>query len=111
MDKKQRLQRLFSKSKDKNKFLEELIFCEYADERDFENYFRIEELEESELFCLISFLYHQDCFLMMMDIMNQYQNRFLSYNESLFDEIDFSEKLISRLERMENGTLINNHNA
>ena len=102
MDKKQRLQRLFSKSKDKNKFLEELIFCEYADEHDFENYFRIEELEESELFCLISFLYHQDCFLMMMDIMKQNRERFIFFDELLFDEIEFSEKLNSRMVRLEN---------
>lgn len=103
MDKEQILQRLFSQTKeDKDILLEQLVFCKFADEYDFENYFRIGKLRESDLFCLISFLYHQDCFLMMMDIMNRYRDRFVSHDESLLRELDFSEQFISRIARLEN---------
>ena len=92
MDKKQILQRYFSQTnEDKSILLEKLAFCGFSDEYDFENYFRIDELEESELFCLISALYHQDCFLMMLDIMNRYRERFVLHDESLLKELDFSE--------------------
>lgn len=103
MEKEQILQRLFSQTKeDKEILLEQLVFCKFADEYDFENYFRIGELKESDLFCLISFLYHQDCFLMMLDIMNRYRDRFVSHDESLLRELDFSEQFISRIARLEN---------
>ena len=69
MEKEQILQQLFSQTKeDKDILLEQLVFCKFANEYDFENYFRIGKLKESDLFCLISFLYHQDCFLMMLTL-------------------------------------------
>ena len=47
MDKKQILQRYFSQTnEDKSILLEKLAFCGFSDEYDFENYFRIDELEE-----------------------------------------------------------------
>ena len=91
MEKEQILQQLFSQTKeDKDILMEQLVFCKFANEYDFENYFRIGKLKESDLFCLISFLYHQDCFLMMLDIMNRYRDRFVSHDESLLKELDFS---------------------
>ncbi len=102
MDKKQFLQRLISQTNEnKDLLLEKLVFCKFSDEYDFENYFRIGELEESELFCLVSFLYHQDCFLMMLDIMNRYKERFISHDESLLREMDFSKQFISRVAKLE----------
>lgn len=101
MDKEELLQKFYDKDRDeKNIFLEKLVFCQFADDHDFENYFRIEELEESELFCLIGFLYHQDCFLMMLEIMNKYKQRFTSHSVLCLDETVFSEQLTSRLEKM-----------
>ena len=101
MEKEQILQQLFSQTKeDKDILLEQLVFCKFANEYDFENYFRIGKLKESDLFCLISFLYHQDCFLMMLDIMNRYRDRFVSHDESLLKELDFSEQFMSRIEKI-----------
>lgn len=82
--------------------LEKFVFCESSDEKNFENYYRIKELDEGELFCLISFLYHQDCFLMMLDIMNRYKELFVSHDISLLNEIDFSEQFISRFAKLRN---------
>lgn len=42
MEKEQILQQLFSQTKeDKDILLEQLVFCKFANEYDFENYFRI----------------------------------------------------------------------
>lgn len=52
MEKEQILQQLFSQTKeDKDILLEQLVFCKFANEYDFENYFRIGKLKESDLFC------------------------------------------------------------
>lgn len=101
MDREKLLQWFYAQDYDgKNMFLEKLVFCQFADEHDFENYFRIGELEESELFCLISFLYHQDCFLMMLEIMNEHKHRFISHSVLNLDEPDIPEQLVSRLKRI-----------
>lgn len=86
----------------KEMILEKFVFCHFSDEQNFENYFKIDELGEKEFFCLISLLYHQDCFLMISDIIKRYENRFLSHQDSFLKEIDFSERFQSRLTRMEN---------
>ena len=101
MDKEKIMQSYAAQDYDKkNIFLERLIFCQFADEHNFENYFRIKELEESELFGLISFLYHQDCFLMMLEIMNEHTERFISHNEMTLERLNISKQFISRLERI-----------
>lgn len=101
MNKKQMVQKILLQTKDKDMLIEKLTFCKFSDEHDFENYFRIEELKESELFCLISFLYHQDCYLMMLDIMNRYREKFVCHDESFLMKLDFSEQFISRIARLE----------
>ena len=103
MKKEQIMQQLLLQSNENRALLlENLVFCKLSDKYDFENYFRIGELRDSELLCLISFLYHQDCFYMMMDIMNRYRERFVSYDEFLLEELDFSEELTARMERLNN---------
>lgn len=84
----------------KSIFLEKVIFCQYADELNFKNYFRIEELEESELFDLISCLYHQDCFLMILEVISEHKERFISHNEITLERLNISEQFISRLKRI-----------
>lgn len=87
--------------KSREKFLEKIAFCNFSDERDFENYFSLETLEESELDCLTSFLYQQDCFLMLLDIPGRYRKRFASHDLTLLDEVDFSDRFSSRWDRLE----------
>lgn len=102
MEKEQMLQRIQSPAnEDKNILLEKLAFCRFANDYDFENYFRIEELSESELLCLISLLYYQDCFLLMQDIMSRYKERFNLQDESILEGLDFSEQFNERLARMD----------
>lgn len=101
MEKEQMLNQLFSQTNEnKNIVLEKMVFCKFADDYDFENYFRIEDISESELVCLLSFLHHQDCYLMMLDIMSRYKERFDLQDESILEELDLSQQFISRLKRM-----------
>lgn len=101
MDKEEVLREFYIQDKkEKEMMLEKFVFCHFSSEKDFENYFRIDELEEGELFRLISFLYHQDCFLMIMDIISRHKSRFLSHRDSFLGEISFSKRFYSRLERL-----------
>ena len=81
--------------------LEKLAFCKFADRYDFENYFRIEELKDSELLCLVSFLYHHDCYLMLMDIMNNYKEKFIFADTSLLREFEPDNTLMERISRID----------
>lgn len=102
MEKEKMLQKLdLLTNEEKSLMLEKITFCKLADDFDFENYFRIGELDESGLICLISFLHHQDCYLMMLDVMNRYKQRFALQDESILGELSFSKQFISRLERMD----------
>ena len=85
----------------REKLLEEMIFCCFADDWDFENYFKISQLTEGELDCLISFLYQQDCFLMLADILNKYPESFSVHSRELLNEIDFSDRLSARFPRLD----------
>lgn len=81
--------------------LEKLAFCKYADRYEFENYFRIGKLKDSELFCLVSFLYYHECFLMMLDIMNHYKEKFIFADASLLREFELDNTLMERLSRID----------
>ena len=81
--------------------LEKLAFCKFADRYDFENYFRIEELKDSELLCLVSFLYHHECYLMLMDIMNNYKEKFIFADTSLLREFEPDNTLMERISRID----------
>ncbi len=101
MDKKE-LQKKYEEqdSMGRELLLENLAFCKFADDYDFENYFKINELNDSELLCLVSFLYHQECYLMLMDMMNRYKERFILADSSLLREFEPDDILIKRLSRI-----------
>lgn len=81
--------------------LEKLAFCKFADKYDFENYFRIGELRDSELLCLASFLYHKECFLMLSDMMNRYKERFIFSDTSILREFEPDDTLMERISRID----------
>ncbi|MBD5531586.1 MAG: hypothetical protein HDQ98_05190 [Lachnospiraceae bacterium] len=101
MDKKELLKKYEEQdSMGKALMLEKLAFCKFADRYDFENYFRIGELKDSELLCLVSFLYHQECFLMMLDIMERYQERFIFGDSSILDEAEPDDDFMERISKV-----------
>lgn len=81
--------------------LERLTFCKFADTYDYENYFRIGELKDSELLCLASLLYHHECFMMLLEIMNKHKERFIFADTSLLREFEPDENLMERLSRFD----------
>ncbi len=101
MDKKE-LQKKYEEqdSAGRELLLEKLAFCKFADRYDFENYFRIDELSDSELLCLASFLYQQDCFLMLMEMLERYKEKFVLADSSLLRELEPDDALMERLSRI-----------
>jgi len=101
MDKKE-LQKKYEEqdSMGRELLLEKLAFCKFADRYDFENYFRINELSDSELLCLASFLYQQDCFLMLMDMLERHKEKFVLADSSLLRELELDDALMERLSRI-----------
>ena len=101
MDKKE-LQKKYEEqdSTGRELLLEKLAFCKFADRYDFENYFRIDELNDSELLCLASFLYQQDCFLMLMEMLERYKEKFVLADSSLLRELEPDDALMERLSRI-----------
>ena len=101
MDKKELLKKYEEQdSMGKALMQEKLAFCKFADRYDFENYFRIEELKDCELLCLISFLYHQECFLMMLDIMDRYREKFIFGDSSILKEIELDDTFKERISKV-----------
>lgn len=80
--------------------MEKLAFCKFADNYDFENYFKIGELSDSDLLCLASFLYQQDCFLMLMNMMERHKEKFVLADSSLLRELELDDALMERLSRI-----------
>ena len=80
--------------------LEKLAFCKFADHYDFENYFRAGELKDSELLCLAGFLYHHECFLMLMDMLERHKEKFVLADSSLLRELELDDALMERLSRI-----------
>ena len=101
MDKKE-LQKKYEEqdSTGRELLLEKLAFCKFADRYDFENYFRIDELNDSELLCLASFLYQQDCFLMLLEMLERYKEKFVLADSSLLLELEPDDALMERLSRI-----------
>lgn len=101
MDKKE-LQKKYEEqdSTGRELLLEKLAFCKFADRYDFENYFRIDELSDSELLCLASFLYQQDCFLMLLEMLERYKEKFVLADSSLLRELEPDDALMERLSRI-----------
>ena len=101
MDKKE-LQKKYEEqdSAGRELLLEKLAFCIFADKYDFENYFRAGELKDSELLCLASFLYQQDCFLMLMEMLERYKEKFVLADSSLLRELEPDDALMERLSRI-----------
>ena len=101
MDKKE-LQKKYEEqdSAGRELLLEKLAFCIFADKYDFENYFRIGELSDSELLCLASFLYHKECYLILMYMLDRYKKRFVLADSSLLRELEPDDALMERLSRI-----------
>lgn len=87
--------------KGKAEMLEKVAFCSLSDDWDFNNYLRIGELKECELASLVSFLFQQDCFLMLSDILDSFRERFVSHDTTLLGEVPLSGQFCARMAKLE----------
>lgn len=81
---------------------EYMVFCQYADTFDFNNYFRLDELSECELFSIFDFLYHEDCFLMLQNLLNKYNDKLLYSENAGMNDVELRNDFDARLEKLIN---------
>ena len=77
-----------------------LAFGKFVDYYNFENYFRIGELNDNELLCLASFLYHKECYLILMIMLDRYKKRFVFATSSLLRKFEADGALMKRFSRI-----------
>ena len=82
----------------KNDFVEWVTICNYMDEQDFNNLFRLVELNEEEFFRIIDFLLKQECFNILFMLMARHMNRFNHEDWGPIQNI--GENTIMRLNRL-----------
>ena len=100
MSKDDAIKTFLSQDEDQSILLEKMVFAYFADDCAIESYLNIENLELSELFTLLNVLYSKECFLMILDIMSRYRERFIFHNVSVLDEFNVNPQFISRLEKL-----------
>lgn len=100
MSKDDAIKTFLSQDEDQSILLEKMVFAYFADDCAIESYLNIENLELSELFTLLTVLYSKECFLMILDIMSRYRERFIFHNVSVLDEFNVNPQFISRLEKL-----------
>lgn len=82
----------------KNDFVEWITICNYMDEQDFNNLFKLSEISENDFFRIINFLWKQECFYILFMIIAHHINRFEHKDWVYSDEIN--PWMISRINRL-----------
>lgn len=94
------IKRFLSQDEDQSLLMEKLVFAYFVDDCDIDRYLNIEHLELKELFKLLTVLYSKGCFLMILDIMSRYRERFIFHDVSVLNEFSDDPRFISRLEML-----------
>ena len=96
------LKKNYEKTEDSLKadFIEWLVICNYMDQIDFENLFRLETLSEAEFFSITDFLWQQECFMTLFMIMAHHMKRFQHEDLNNFEEVDISESTEERIKKL-----------
>ncbi len=100
MSKDDAIKRFLSQDEDQSMLLEKLVFAYFADDCDIDSYINIEHLDLKEMFNLLRVLYSKACFLMILDIMSRYRERFIFHDMSVLDEFGADPRFIPRLEKL-----------
>lgn len=65
----------------------------------FGNLFKIEDLSEGDFFCIVDFLYYNECFVLLYQLMANYPERFMCLDLFVSGDIEMRDDLEERLER------------
>lgn len=81
-------------------FVEWVIICNYMDNEDFNNLFRLEELNEGEFFSIIDFLCKQECYMTLFMIIARHLKRFQSEDISFIQDTELIDNIEERFEKL-----------
>lgn len=91
--------KMYNKIKDeeqKTLFKEYVIFCNYATNEMFDNYFKIDEIEQFDFYCMIEFCFKYDLFNMLYRFLKSNPQRLIMPYEERIEELqlraDFKER-------------------
>ena len=81
-------------------YIEYILFCNFAPEKEFNNYFNIKEINDSEFFNLVDFLYNQNCYNLLYRILRDNRERITTNPDiNALKNIDFHSGIDKRMER------------
>ena len=103
---KERLKENYWKANDTKKvdFVEWIVICEYMDSDDFNNLFRLEELNEGEFYSIVDFLCQQECYITLFMLIARHLKRFQKEDISFLDDITLSDYFEERIEKLKGFT-------
>ena len=81
-------------------FVEWVIICNYMDNEDFHNLFRLEELNEGEFFSIIDFLCKQECYMTLFMIIARHLKWFQNEDISFIEDTELIVDIERRIERL-----------
>ncbi len=85
---------------DKQLFQEYITFCNYAPQEDFDNYFRVKEISESDFLSLVDFFYTNYCYNMLFRLFRDNRERLIMLDIESVKEIKIRDDLEQRMERL-----------
>lgn len=85
---------------DKTLYQEYITFCNYAPKEDFDNFFRVKELEECDFLSLVDFFYTNYCYNMLYRLFRDNRERLTMPDIRAVEEIKISDDLDERMQRL-----------
>ena len=81
-------------------YIEYILFCNFASENEFNNYFRIEEIKDTEFFKLVDFLYNHNCYNLLYRLLRNNRERIISNPDiNILKDVNFRSDIDKRMER------------
>lgn len=84
---------------DKTLYQEYVTFCNYASKEEFDNYFRIKEVDNYDFFSLLDFFYNNDCFNMMFRLLRDNRERLVIPDVEAVADIELKDHIDERMKR------------
>ncbi|MCH5249033.1 MAG: hypothetical protein J1E98_03850 [Lachnospiraceae bacterium] len=81
-------------------YIEYILFCNFASENEFNNYFNIEEIKDAEFFKLVDFLHNHNCYNLLYRVLRDNRERIATNPDiNTLKDIDFRSDIDKRMER------------
>ena len=81
-------------------YIEYILFCNFASEKEFNNYFNVKNINDSEFFELIDFLYQHNCYNLLYRLLRDNRERITTNpNINALKNINLHSSIDKRMER------------